>query len=155
MELTPVLQTTKAGQPCTLPPAMATITSVRGGLFFIWIQHSSEVAPFCSFCVKAANSGPRACHVCLLEGEQDLPVLGLYWCGGKGVLPPSSLHQGAQGQWHCLVLCWVLLHCCAIPCPCLSKEADELNRSTHKAAWRLPHGPVAHVSLICGAKGRD
>lgn len=107
----------------------------EGGLFFIWIQHSSEVAPFCSFCVKAANSGPRACHVCLLEGEQDLPVLGLYWCGGKGVLPPSSLHQGAQGQWHCLVLCWVLLHCCAIPCPCLSKEADELNRSTHKAAW--------------------
>lgn len=30
MELTPVLRTTKAGQPCTSPPAMATITLVSG-----------------------------------------------------------------------------------------------------------------------------
>lgn len=30
MELTPVPRMTKAGQPCTLPPAMATITLVSG-----------------------------------------------------------------------------------------------------------------------------
>lgn len=59
------------------------------------------------------NSGSRACHVSLLKGQQELPALGLYQCRRKGVLSPSSSPQGAQGQWHCLALCWVLLHCCA------------------------------------------
>lgn len=60
-------------------------------MLFILTQHLSEVALFCSFCVKVANSGPRACRVYLLEGQQELPVLGLYWSRGKGVLP-SVLH---------------------------------------------------------------
>lgn len=166
MELTPVLRTTKAGQPCTLPPAMATITLVSGGGV---LSSSLSVVGILKGTLYFASAPVRGCSFlfllcqscqlwtqdlsCVPAGRGAVSVLGLYWCRGKGVLPPSSSHQAAQEQWHCTALCWILLHCCANLCPCLSKEADELNRSTCRAAWWLPHGPVgqregADVSLF-------
>lgn len=70
MELTPVLPMTKAGQPCTLHPAMATITLVSGEgefwlpaslwqrfrrMLFILIQHVTEIAVFHVFGGRVAS----------------------------------------------------------------------------------------------------
>ncbi|XP_059328817.1 ankyrin repeat domain-containing protein 54 isoform X2 [Ammospiza nelsoni] len=130
MELTPVLRTTRAGQPCTLPPAMATITLL-----------------------PTLDSG---------FGRGAVPVLGLYWCRGKGVLPPSSSHQGAQEQWHCMALCWVLLHCCAKLCPCLIQllldhgadpnQRDGLGNTPLHLAACTNHVPVITTLLRGGAR---
>lgn len=142
-------RTTKAGQPCTLPPAMATITSVSGEeefclpaslwqrfqrMLFSLVQHMTEIAVFCVLWQSCQlNSGSRICHVPLLKGEQWLLALGLYWCRRVFLVPvlPLRKPRGSGTAWLCAGSFCIAAQ---TSIPWFWEELDELNRSIPKAA---------------------
>lgn len=97
MELTLVLQMTKAGQPCTLPPAMAMITSVSGGEFclpaFLCAGILKGGLYFDSAPVRDCSFLFLFCQSCQLW-SQGLPCLP----AGGGAGSPSSSTVLVQRQ---------------------------------------------------------